>query len=182
MQQWHPGPACLLDPCWSKQQTMLANAMRGLANRIRSDRAERYSKARGTHGTRWTRTRPLTKAGPSGDHRAARPLSGIGQEGIETFEAEIVAHARHDETARRLATIPGIGPITASLIAGNGWRYFSVQDGAAVRRLARPGYPAQESPPAGKTRLGRDHTKTGRTGRYGGCWVLGATSVAPTGD
>jgi transposase len=34
-----------------------------------------------------------------------------------TFEAEIVAHARHDETARRLATIPGIGPITASLIA-----------------------------------------------------------------
>jgi transposase len=38
-------------------------------------------------------------------------------EGIETFEAEIVAHARHDETARRLATIPGIGPITASLIA-----------------------------------------------------------------
>jgi transposase len=29
-------------------------------------------------------------------------------EGIETFEAEIVAHARRDETARRLATIPGI--------------------------------------------------------------------------
>ncbi len=38
-------------------------------------------------------------------------------ESTETFEAEIVAHARHDETARRLATIPGIGPITASLIA-----------------------------------------------------------------
>jgi error-prone DNA polymerase len=36
---------------------------------------------------------------------------------IETFETEIVAHARTDETARRLATIPGIGPVTASLIA-----------------------------------------------------------------
>src|SRR4051794_13723505 len=29
----------------------------------------------------------------------------------------IVAHARNDEMARRLATIPGIGPITLSLIA-----------------------------------------------------------------
>jgi transposase len=34
------------------------------------------------------------------------------REGIETFEAEIVAHARRDGTARRLATIPGIGRIT----------------------------------------------------------------------
>ena len=38
-------------------------------------------------------------------------------EGIKTLEAEIVAHARRDDTARRLATIPGIGTITASLIA-----------------------------------------------------------------
>lgn len=30
---------------------------------------------------------------------------------------EIVAHARHNGTARGLATIPGVGPITASLIA-----------------------------------------------------------------
>jgi error-prone DNA polymerase len=37
--------------------------------------------------------------------------------GIQSCEAEIVKHARNDPTARRLATIPGIGPITASLIA-----------------------------------------------------------------
>ena len=36
---------------------------------------------------------------------------------IEVLEAEIVAHARQDEAARRLATIPGVGPITASLMA-----------------------------------------------------------------
>jgi transposase len=36
---------------------------------------------------------------------------------IKTFEAEIVAHGRQDETARRLATIRGISPITESLIA-----------------------------------------------------------------
>lgn len=40
-------------------------------------------------------------------------------EGIEIFEAKIVAHARHDQIARRVATIPGIGPITASLIAAS---------------------------------------------------------------
>jgi transposase len=43
-------------------------------------------------------------------------------ESIVTFEAEIVAHARYDETARRLATIPGIGPITASFDSGDGRR------------------------------------------------------------
>src|SRR3712207_8258359 len=37
-------------------------------------------------------------------------------ERIEALEAEIVAHARRDVAARRLATIPGVGPITASLI------------------------------------------------------------------
>src|SRR4029077_21122493 len=36
---------------------------------------------------------------------------------ISAFEEGIVTHARQDETARRLATIPGVGPITASLIA-----------------------------------------------------------------
>ena len=42
---------------------------------------------------------------------------GVVAARIATLEARIVDHARHDETARRLATIPGIGPITASLIS-----------------------------------------------------------------
>ena len=36
---------------------------------------------------------------------------------ITKMEASIAEHARKDDTTRRLATIPGIGPITASLLA-----------------------------------------------------------------
>ena len=39
------------------------------------------------------------------------------EESVATLEAKIVAHARRADTARRLATVPGIGPITSSLIA-----------------------------------------------------------------
>ena len=45
------------------------------------------------------------------------PPRSLHQRRIEAFEAGIVAHARQDDTARRLATIPGVGPVTASLIA-----------------------------------------------------------------
>src|SRR3712207_9224091 len=53
-------------------------------------------------------------------------------ERLEALEAEIVAHARRDDTARRLATIPGVGPITASLIAA------TVGDGTGNFGSARP--------------------------------------------
>ena len=36
---------------------------------------------------------------------------------IEHLEKQILAWHRHDEVSQRLATIPGIGPITASAIA-----------------------------------------------------------------
>lgn len=38
-------------------------------------------------------------------------------EGAKALEREIVAHARADAQARRLTTIPGVGPITASALA-----------------------------------------------------------------
>ena len=94
-------------------------------------------------------------------------------ESIETFEAEIVAHARHDETARRLATIPGIGPITASLIAATvadigvfkSARHFAAWLGLVPRQHST----------GGKTRLGRI-TKTGNR-EIRRLLVLGATSM-----
>src|SRR3712207_9246497 len=52
-------------------------------------------------------------------------------ERIEALEAEIVAHARGNGMARRLATVPGIGPVTASLIAA------TVGDGIGNFRSAR---------------------------------------------
>ena len=97
---------------------------------------------------------------------------------IETFEAEIVTHARTDETARRLATIPGIGPITASLIAatvGDISLFKTARQFAAWLGLV----PRQNST-GGKTRLGRI-TKTGNR-EIRKLLVLGATSMVGRAD
>jgi error-prone DNA polymerase len=99
-------------------------------------------------------------------------------EGIETFEAEIITHARRDETARRLATIPGIGPITASLIAatvGDISLFKTARQFAAWLGLV----PGQNST-GGKTRLGRI-TKTGNR-EIRRLLVLGATSMVQRAD
>jgi transposase len=101
------------------------------------------------------------------DH--CRALAGS----IESFDMEIVAHARHNGTARRLATIPGVGPITASLIAATvvdigvfkSARYFSAWLGLVPRQHST----------GGKTRLGRI-TKTGNR-EIRRLLVLGATSM-----
>ena len=94
-------------------------------------------------------------------------------ERIEALEAEIVAHARGDDTARRLATVPGIGPITASLIAATVVdisRFKTARQFAAWLGLV----PRQHST-AGKTRLGRI-TKAGNR-EIRKLLVLGATSM-----
>ena len=92
---------------------------------------------------------------------------------IATVEAEIVVQARQDETARRLATIPGIGPITASLIAatvGDIGMFKSARHFAAWLGLV----PRQYST-GGRNRLGRI-TKTGNR-EIRRLLVLGATSM-----
>ena len=110
--------------------------------------------------------------GTAGDQRIARSLPRPDREHRD-FEAEIVAHARHDETARRLATIPGVGPITASLIAATvadiglfkSARQFAAWLGLVPRQYST----------GGKTRLGRI-TKTGNR-EIRKLLVLGATSM-----
>lgn len=49
--------------------------------------------------------------------RAVHAQLGTVREAAAALEAPLVAHARGDETACRLTTVPGIGPITASLLA-----------------------------------------------------------------
>lgn len=49
-------------------------------------------------------------------HTIGAQLRSLASE-IDRLEAQILAWHRADETSRRLATIPGIGPITASAIA-----------------------------------------------------------------
>jgi len=159
-----------------KQQAMLANAMRGLATEFGVTVPKGIQKLADlmvlvdTDETIPGRARLAIK----GLHERCHELA----KGIETFEAAIVAHARHDATARRLATIPGIGPITASLIAatvGDITLFKTARQFAAWLGLV----PRQHST-GGKTRLGRI-TKTGNR-EIRKLLVLGATSMVQRAD
>ena len=159
-----------------KQQTMLANAMRGLATEFGLTVSKGIRKLE--------ELMALVDADETIPKQARQAITGLHDrcqelaEGIETFEAEIVAHARHDETARRLATIPGIGPITASLIAatvGDISLFKTARQFAAWLGLV----PKQNST-GGKTRLGRI-TKTGNR-EIRRLLVLGATSMVQRAD
>jgi transposase len=154
-----------------KQQTMLANAMRGLATEFGLTVPKGIGKLE--------ELTVLVDADEAFPVKARQAFTGLFDqckaltESIVTFEAEIVAHARHDETARRLATSPGIGPITASLIAatvGDIGMFKSARHFAAWLGLV----PRQHST-GGKTRLGRI-TKTGNR-EIRKLLVLGATSM-----
>src|ERR671939_1764599 len=98
-----------------KQQTMLANAMRGLATEF----GLVVPKGMG----RLEELVALVEEDGTSPEQARGVFAGLLEqcrataERIDALEAEIVARARGDDTARRLATVPGIGPITASLIA-----------------------------------------------------------------
>jgi transposase len=154
-----------------KQQTMLANALRGLATEFGLTVPKGIDKLE--------ELTALVDADEAFPAKARQAFTGLFDqfkaltESIVTFEAEIVAHARHDKTARRLATIPGIGPITASLIAatvGDISMFKSARHFAAWLGLV----PRQHST-GGKTRLGRI-TKTGNR-EIRKLLVLGATSM-----
>jgi len=159
-----------------KQQTMTANAMRGLATEFGLTVPKGMSKL--------DELMALVDSDETLPTQARQAIRGLHDhcldlhEAIVTFEAEIVAHARKDETARRLATIPGIGPITASLIAatvGDISLFKTARDFAAWLGLV----PRQNST-GGKTRLGRI-TKAGNR-EIRKLLVLGATSMVYRAD
>jgi transposase len=154
-----------------KQQTMLVNAMRGLASEFGLVVPKGIDKLQALM--------TLTDDDQALPEKARRAIRGLFEQyrsladSIEAFEAEIVAHARHDETARRLATIPGIGPITASLIAA------TVADVSAFKSArhfaAWLGLVPRQYSTGGKTRLGRI-TKAGNQ-EIRKFLVLGATAM-----
>ena len=154
-----------------KQRTMLANAMRGLATEFGLTAPQGMDKL-----AQLVTLAEEDAAVPAGARRALKDLleqCRALDKSIEAFEVEIVAHARRDETARRLATIPGIGPITASLIAA------TVADvgafGSARAFAAWLGLVPRQHSTGGKTRLGRI-TKAGNR-EIRRSLVLGATSM-----
>jgi transposase len=154
-----------------KQQTMLANAMRGLATEFGLTAPQDIGKLEGLMALV-----DADEAFPEQARQAFRELLDqcrIVAERIKTLEAEIVAHARHSENARRLATIPGVGPITSSLIVSSvadigkfkSGRHFAAWLGLVPRQHST----------GGKTRLGRI-TKAGNR-EIRKLLVLGATSM-----
>ncbi|MFL5288903.1 MAG: IS110 family transposase [Rhodopila sp.] len=154
-----------------KQQTMLANAIRGLATEFG------HVVPKGLH-----KLEPLV-ALVDGDEDTPEPARqaiaelhkrfGELAQGIQSCEAEIVKHARSDATARRLATIPGIGPITASLIAAT---VVDISLFKTARQFAAwLGLVPRQHSTGGKTRLGRI-TKAGNK-EIRKLLVLGATSM-----
>ena len=154
-----------------KQQTMLANAIRGLATEFGLTVALGMGKL--------GELMALVDADETVPEKARQALTTLFDqccaldENIETFEAEIVAHARHDDTARRLATIPGIGPITSSLIAATVADIGVFQ--SARHFAAWLGLVPRQHSTGGKTRLGRI-TKAGNR-EIRRLLVLGATSM-----
>jgi error-prone DNA polymerase len=155
-----------------KQQTMLANAMRGLAAEFG------LVVVKGIHKLNELEAQVQAEASmPASAKQAFAELYGHRQAAatrIAELEAQIVAHARQDKTARRLATIPGIGPITASLITA------TVGDTIGSFKSARHfaawlGLVPRQHSTGGKTRLGRI-TKAGN-GEIRRLLVLGATSM-----
>jgi transposase len=159
-----------------KQQTMLANAVRGLATEFGLTAPKGIKKL--------DQLLTLVNADEAIPKQARQAITGLHdycndlQEGIETFEAEIVAHARHNDTARRLATIPGIGPITASLISAT---VADISSFKAAREFAAwLGLVPRQNSSGGKTRLGRI-TKTGNR-EIRRLLVLGATSMVYRAD
>jgi error-prone DNA polymerase len=155
-----------------KQETMLANAMRGLATEFGLVVAKGIDKLDQLAALLEEDT---SIPEPARDacaelHEHRRATAGR----IEDLERQIVAHARHTDTARRLATIPGIGPITASLLAA------TVGEGIGAFKSARHfaawlGLVPRQHSSGGKVRLGKI-TKSGNR-QLRTLLVLGATSM-----
>jgi transposase len=155
-----------------KQETMLANAMRGLATEFGLVVPKGMDKLEAL-----VTLVEEDSTVPEQAHQAFAELREHRRattERVAGLERQIVAHARQDATARRLATIPGIGPITASLITATVGD--SIKDFKSARHFAAwLGLIPRQHSTGGKTRLGRI-TKTGNR-EIRKLLVLGATSM-----
>jgi transposase len=105
-------------------------------------------------------------------HTIAAQLRSLASE-IDRLEAQILVWHRADDTSRRLATIPGIGPITASAIAA------AVPDASLFRSgrqfAAWLGLTPRAHSSGGKERLGSISKQ--RDGYFRKLLVVGATAL-----
>ncbi len=155
-----------------KQQTMVANAMRGLATEFEFvvpkgiGKLEELAAAVEADGS-------LPAEAQQAIGELHRHCNALGAR-IATFEVQIIGHARTDAVARLLATIPGVGLITASLIAATVGDH--IRDFKSARHFAAwLGLVPRQHSTGGKTRLGRI-TRMGNAD-IRRLLVLGATSM-----
>ncbi|MEP2724923.1 IS110 family transposase [Roseibium sp.] len=155
-----------------RQRTMLINALRGhlaeygIVTRVGAGGVTASLKALHNEQNR------LPVHARSALHGIAAQLRALSSE-IDRLETQNLAWHRNDETSRRLATIPGIGPITASAIAA------AVPDVSLFRSgrqfAAWLGLTPRPHSSGGKERLG-GITKQG-DGYLRRLLVVGATAV-----
>jgi len=109
-------------------------------------------------------------------HGLAAQLRALNSE-ISRVEAQIVAWHKADEQSRRLATIPGVGPITASAIAA------AVPDASPFRSgrqfAAWLGLTPHANSSGGKERLGGAGLEGSRSVS---CWKAGGGGITKQGD
>jgi transposase len=154
-----------------KQQTMLANAIRGLAAEFGLVASAGYHKL-GELKCLIDEDATLPKAMAQAMQEMHEQLRNL-ENSLKHIEKQIAAHARSDENARRLATIPGVGPITSSLIIAS---IGDISVFASARHFAAwLGLVPRQYSTGGKTRLGRI-TKAGNR-EIRKLLVLGATSM-----
>ena len=154
-----------------KQRTALGNAMRGLAAEFGVVAPKGMARLDAL-----VTAVEEGEAVPAQARRAMRALREVLTEldrRAAALEAEIVEHARHDMRARLLATIPGIGPLTASLISAT---VTDIGQFKSARHFAAwLGLVPRQNSTGGKTRLGRI-TKSGNP-VIRSSLVLGATAM-----
>ncbi len=134
------------------QRTQLLNALRSHLAEIGIIAAQGPKGAQGLVWLVADSDAPIPETVRSALLPLVRQLERLNEE-IGQFDEAIQILARSDRTARRLMTVPGIGPITASAIAA------SVQDASAFsgpREFAAfLGLAPRQNSSGGKERLGR---------------------------
>jgi transposase len=170
-----------------RQRTMLINAVRGHLGEYGIIAAKGAAGVRTILKAVYLEQDQLPDLARAATHGLARQLEALERE-IERLETRIVAWHREDETSRRLATIPGIGPITASAIAASApdpslfrsGRQFAAWLGLTPRAHSSGGKERQ----VGISKMGDGYLRrllvVGATAvlrmarqRGGGAWVMG---------
>jgi len=155
-----------------RQRTMLVNALRGHLAEFGIVAAQGAAGVKSAITQFRTKQADLPELARSAIRRLIGQIEAVAEE-VKRAEAEIVAWCRNDAASRRLLTIPGIGPITASAIAA------AVPDPSLFRSgrqfAAWLGLTPRPHSSGGKDRLGRI-SKQG-DGMIRRLLVVGATAV-----